>query len=99
MGTHACEDNIITNYVQYKFYVDGEWQHDEQQPYVREDIGPINIILVRRSNNLPSISRAGIPSRSRMEVDHNVYGHLVSIFSLRIFVHLHCRVYCAWIGF
>lgn len=67
--------------MQFKFNVDGEWRHDEQQPFVSGNYGVVNTLyLVREPDILPGILSAEIPSRSHMEVDNDVFGHAVSFF-------------------
>lgn len=37
--------NLLTfvgNYMQYKFFVDGEWRHDERQPHKTGEYGVVN---------------------------------------------------------
>ncbi|XP_047950509.1 sucrose nonfermenting 4-like protein isoform X2 [Salvia hispanica] len=53
---------------QYKFFVDGEWRHDEHQPYVSGNYGVVNtIFLSRESDTIPPI--LGSDTAGRMEVD------------------------------
>lgn len=74
---------LFPNYVQYKFNVDGEWRHDEQQPFASGNYGVVNTIyLVREPDVLPAMLSAETPSRSHMEVDNDVFGHAVSLFFL-----------------
>ncbi|XP_042065660.1 sucrose nonfermenting 4-like protein isoform X2 [Salvia splendens] len=55
---------------QYKFFVDGEWRHDEHQPYVSGNYGVVNtIFLSRESDTIPPILGSDSVGRSRMEVD------------------------------
>ncbi|KAL1561909.1 AMP-activated serine/threonine-protein kinase regulatory subunit, variant 2 [Salvia divinorum] len=55
---------------QYKFFVDGEWRHDEHQPYVSGNYGVVNtIFLSRESDTIPPILGSDTAGRSRMEVD------------------------------
>lgn len=86
--------------MQYKFNVDGEWRHDEQQPFVSGNYGVVNTIyLVREPDILPSILSAETPSRSHMEVDNDVFGHAVpvSLFFLVILNYmLHNRECSTW---
>jgi len=87
-------DNIVSTYVQYKFNVDGEWRHDEHQPFVSGDCGIVNTMyLVREPDILPPILSAETPGQSHMEVDNDIFGHVVSFFSLTIYplVLLHVR--------
>ncbi|KAF2618467.1 hypothetical protein F2Q68_00042621 [Brassica cretica] len=51
-------------FVQYKFYVDGEWRHDEHQPFVNGNGGVMNTILI----TLPDMVPTGF-SPSNMDVD------------------------------
>ncbi|CAI8615456.1 unnamed protein product [Vicia faba] len=68
--------SLMPGYHQYKFNVDGEWRHDEQQPFATGNYGVVNTIyLVREPDVLPAILSAETPSRSHMEVDNNVFGH------------------------
>lgn len=67
--------------MQYKFNVDGEWRHDEQQPFVNGSCGVVNTIyIVREPDILPSILNTETPGRSHMEVDN-----MVSFFSFSLF--------------
>ncbi|XP_054801738.1 sucrose nonfermenting 4-like protein isoform X2 [Prosopis cineraria] len=67
--------SLMPGYHQYKFNVDGEWQHDEHQPFVSGSYGVVNtIFLTRGPDALPSIFAPGIPGRARMEVDNDVFG-------------------------
>ena len=95
----ADQDYIASNYVQYKFNVDGEWRHDEQRPFVCGNNGVVNTIcLVREPGILPAIAETH--GRSQMEVDNDVFRHVVSFFSLPIFVPLPCCIYfSAWMLF
>ena len=77
--------------MQYKFNVDGEWRHDEQQPSVSGSCGVVNTIyLVREPDILPSILSNEAPGRSQMEID-NMVSFLSPICCYYIF--------CVWIVF
>ncbi|XP_028770861.1 sucrose nonfermenting 4-like protein [Neltuma alba] len=66
--------SLMPGYHQYKFNVDGEWQHDEQQPFVTGSYGVVNtIFLTREPDALPSIFIPEMPGRSHMEVDNDVF--------------------------
>lgn len=74
--------------MQYKFNVDGEWRHDEQQPFVNGSCGVVNTIyIVREPDILPSILNTETPGRSHMEVDN-----MVSFFSLLTFFPFGCYI-------
>ncbi|KAG2395135.1 Sucrose nonfermenting 4-like protein [Vigna angularis] len=63
--------NLMPGFHQYKFNVDGEWRHDEQQPSVSGSCGVVNTIyLVREPDTLPSILSNEAPGRSQMEIDN-----------------------------
>ncbi|XP_030545595.1 sucrose nonfermenting 4-like protein isoform X2 [Rhodamnia argentea] len=62
--------NIPPGYHQYKFLVDGEWRHDEHQPYATSDYGLVNtIFLTAEANYIPGTPSPDIPPVSNMEVD------------------------------
>lgn len=68
--------------MQYKFNVDGEWRHDERQPYGSGNYGVVNTIFVSAEQNMvPS----GFPpepiDRANMDVDNDVYMPVVRIFT------------------
>lgn len=55
--------------MQYKFFVDGEWRHDERQPFVTGKYGTVNTVYVSREPDpVTSIPQADTPT-SRMNVD------------------------------
>ncbi|KAH1195902.1 Sucrose nonfermenting 4-like protein [Glycine max] len=63
--------NLMPGFHQYKFNVDGEWRHDDQQPFVNGSCGVVNTIyIVREPDILPSILNTETPGRSHMEVDN-----------------------------
>ncbi|ESW19034.1 hypothetical protein PHAVU_006G091100 [Phaseolus vulgaris] len=63
--------NLLPGLHQYKFNVDGEWRHDEQQPSVSGSCGVVNTIhLMREPDILPSILSNETPGRSQMEIDN-----------------------------
>ena len=63
-------------YVQYKFFVDGEWRHDEHQPYVSGEYGIVNTILLATDPNI--LPNPGISSGPSMDVDE-AFQNLVRI--------------------
>lgn len=58
--------------LQYKFLVDGRWQHDPQKPSVTDNYGIVNnLIEVSETDVGPSIQQAVIPNTALvMDVDH-----------------------------
>ncbi|OVA09714.1 CBS domain [Macleaya cordata] len=71
--------NLEPGYHQYKFLVDGVWRLDEQQPYVTDEHGIVNnIILVKEPELVPSILRSeASSSNSSMDVDNGIFRHPV----------------------
>ncbi|GMH13161.1 hypothetical protein Nepgr_015002 [Nepenthes gracilis] len=68
--------NLTPGYHQYKFNVDGEWCHDEHQPFVSGSYGIVNtVFLARESNLVPGIFT---PGRSNMEVDDATCSRMVT---------------------
>lgn len=61
---------------QYKFFVDGEWRHDEHQPSVSGSYGIVNTVFVTREPDSLSLLSPGTPgSGINMEVDHETFQH------------------------
>ena len=53
-------------YHQYKFIVDGEWRHDENQAFIQDPLGNVNNWCERRVNPKPNLPRAPhAPASSR----------------------------------
>lgn len=61
--------------MQYKFYVDGEWRHDEQQAFVTGDYGIVNTLFVSREPDpIPAILSPGMPANGmNMDVDIDAF--------------------------
>lgn len=76
--------------MQYKFFVDGEWRHDEHQPFVSGNYGVVNtIFLPREPEMIPAFFSHEMPGRSSMDVDNDSFLRLVSNFiSLLELFHL-----------
>ncbi|KAL7178124.1 hypothetical protein ACSBR2_031302 [Camellia fascicularis] len=66
----------------YKIVVDGEWRHDEHQPFENENYGTVNtIFLPRESDYVPGILNPQMHSGSNMDVDNEAFQHLVRVSS------------------
>ncbi|KAI3445330.1 hypothetical protein Pfo_001995 [Paulownia fortunei] len=66
--------NLSPGYHQYKFFVDGEWRHDEHQPFVNGNYGVVNtIFLPREPDTIPAIFSSETAGRSHMEVDSDPF--------------------------
>lgn len=64
--------------MQYKFYVDGEWRHDEHQPHVTGNYGIVNtLLLTREPDPPPTILSPGTPGSRMMDVDNEVFRRVV----------------------
>lgn len=55
--------------MQYKFFVDGEWRHDEHQPFVSGNGGVMNTIFITGPDMLHSGFSPAAHDRSSMDVD------------------------------
>ncbi|KAG4122593.1 hypothetical protein ERO13_D11G275900v2 [Gossypium hirsutum] len=62
--------SLSPGYHQFKFFVDGEWRHDDRQPFVNGNYGVVNTVFIARELDAvsPSVSPEA-PSRSHMDVD------------------------------
>ena len=63
-------------FVQYKFFVDGEWRHDECQPYMNSDYGIVNTIFLAADPNYNV--GPGMSSGPNMDVDSEAFQNVVS---------------------
>ncbi|KAL6503415.1 AMP-activated serine/threonine-protein kinase regulatory subunit [Orobanche gracilis] len=68
---------------QYKFVVDGEWRHDEHQPFISSNIGTVNtILLVREADCVPPMLSPQMPPPvpgSSMDVDNEAFQRMVRV--------------------
>lgn len=74
--------SLTPGYHQYKFLVDGEWHHDDRQPFINAgDYGVVNIILLTREPDLiPAIVTPETPGfRSSMDVDNDAFQRVVTL--------------------
>ncbi|KAF9607393.1 hypothetical protein IFM89_034626 [Coptis chinensis] len=73
--------SLTPGYHEYKFYVDGEWRHDQNQPSVSGNYGIVNtVVLARRPEPVPPIPSPETPgSRSNMDVDNEVFDRVVTL--------------------
>ncbi|XP_051129952.1 sucrose nonfermenting 4-like protein [Andrographis paniculata] len=79
--------SLPPGYHQYKFVVDGEWRHDEHQPFISSSIGTVNTILITRESEFlpPMLSQPMTLSGpvSNMEVDNNAINSPYRMVRLR----------------
>ncbi|XP_072057246.1 sucrose nonfermenting 4-like protein isoform X2 [Arachis hypogaea] len=71
--------SLAPGYHQYKFYVDGEWRHDEHQPYISGEIGIVNTILLATDLNFVPVLNPDIASGSNMDVDNEGFRRVVRL--------------------
>lgn len=72
------EVTIFIFMMQFKFFVDGEWRHDERQPYVTGNYGVVNTVyLATETDAIHAIYNPETPGRSNMEVDNDMFPRLV----------------------
>lgn len=64
--------------MQYKFFVDGEWRHDEHQPFESGNYGVVNTIFLAREPGITNFT-SETPGRSNMDVDNDVFMRAVRI--------------------
>ncbi|THU56521.1 hypothetical protein C4D60_Mb11t18100 [Musa balbisiana] len=65
---------------QYKFFVDGEWRHDERQPHMVGNYGIVNSLIVTQEPSMQTILSPETPNnRMNMDVDHENFRHVVSL--------------------
>uniref|UniRef100_A0A1D1Y7C6 Sucrose nonfermenting 4-like protein n=1 Tax=Anthurium amnicola TaxID=1678845 RepID=A0A1D1Y7C6_9ARAE len=70
--------NLPPGVHQYKFFVDGEWRHDECQHCTAGKYGIVNTVFVTREPvTIPPIPGSDTPtSRVNMDVDNNMLQHV-----------------------
>ncbi|CAL5403580.1 unnamed protein product [Camellia sinensis] len=54
--------------LRYKFFVDGEWRHDEHQPFVSGNYGVVNSVFLKLGS---------LMGRSSMDVDNDPFFHFL----------------------
>lgn len=66
--------------MQYMFFVDGAWRHDEQQPHMMSTYGIVNtLILDQEANPVHTLLSSELPgNRMSMDVDHENFRIVVS---------------------
>ncbi|GMP60531.1 hypothetical protein CsSME_00023357 [Camellia sinensis var. sinensis] len=75
--------SLTPGYHQYKFIVDGEWRHDENEVFVSGNYGVVNtLILLREPDVIHAVYSPETPGISNMDVDHDPFLRLVRICGL-----------------
>ncbi|XP_020240983.1 sucrose nonfermenting 4-like protein [Asparagus officinalis] len=72
---------VTPGFHQYKFYVDGEWRHDERQPHVTGNYGIVNTLLLTRELDPvpPSLGTDTHENRMNMDVENDVFQCAVAL--------------------
>lgn len=64
--------------MQFKFIVDGEYRHDEHQPYINNNYDTMNtVLLATESNYLPPMVIPPVAHGSNMDVDNEAFQRVV----------------------
>ncbi|THF95715.1 hypothetical protein TEA_025308 [Camellia sinensis var. sinensis] len=72
--------SLTPGYHQYKFIVDGEWRHDENEVFVSGNYGVVNtLILLREPDVIHAVYSPETPGISNMDVDHDPFLRLEAI--------------------
>ncbi|KAA8536868.1 hypothetical protein F0562_029346 [Nyssa sinensis] len=71
--------SLTPGYHQYKFFVDGEWRHDEHQPFVSGNYGVVNTVFLARDPETPAIFSPETPGRANMDVDNDAFNRLEAV--------------------
>ena len=72
--------------MQYKFFVDGEWRHDEHQPYVPGEYGIVNTVLLATDPNYMPVLPPDVASGNSMDVDNDAFRRMVRLSHTLTFV-------------
>ncbi|CAA6662061.1 unnamed protein product [Spirodela intermedia] len=65
---------------QYKFFVDGEWRHDERQPSVTGNYGVVNTVVLTRESDPTPIPNPETPTSGvSMDVDNETFQRVVTV--------------------
>ncbi|GJS43491.1 sucrose nonfermenting 4-like protein [Tanacetum coccineum] len=71
----------------YKFIVDGEWRHDEHQPFVIGNYGTVNtVFLTREPDYNPAVLSPHINSGSSMDVDNEAFQRVYDSDIIQLYV-------------
>ncbi|GAB4851260.1 AMP-activated serine/threonine-protein kinase regulatory subunit [Ancistrocladus abbreviatus] len=72
--------SLTPGYHEYKFFVDGEWRHDESKHCVNGSYGLVNtLILGGEPDHLTEASSAQISSVSNMDLDNEAFVRMVRV--------------------
>ncbi|KAI4317613.1 hypothetical protein L6164_025471 [Bauhinia variegata] len=71
--------SLTPGYHQYKFFVDGEWRHDEHQPFITGEYGIVNTVFLATDPNYMPVLTPDIASGSNMDVDNEAFRRVVRL--------------------
>ncbi|XP_014501910.1 sucrose nonfermenting 4-like protein [Vigna radiata var. radiata] len=71
--------NLPPGYHQYKFFVDGEWRHDEHQPYVPGEYGMVNTVFLATDPNYIPVLNSDVAPGNSMDVDNEAFRRVVRV--------------------
>lgn len=83
--------------MQYKFFVDGEWRHDEHQPYISGEYGIVNTVLLPTDPNFIPVLPPDIVSGSNMDVDSETFRRVVRVFHTLTVVIIITNMSSTWV--
>ncbi|CAM6040437.1 unnamed protein product [Sphagnum compactum] len=71
--------SLSPGYHQYKFIVDGEWRHDEQQAHMVDTNGHVNnwLLVTKQPHHILPPNSDAIALGATMDVDHDMLHHVV----------------------
>ncbi|XP_014510271.1 sucrose nonfermenting 4-like protein [Vigna radiata var. radiata] len=70
--------SLAPGYHQYKFYVDGEWRHDEHQPCLSGEYGIVNTVFLATDPFVPLLTPDTV-SGSNMDVDNEAFRRMARL--------------------
>lgn len=76
--------------MQYKFFVDGEWRHDEQQTCISGEYGVVNTVLLATEPSYAApLANPEMAPGSSMDVDNDTFRRLVRIIYTLLLLSLY----------
>jgi hypothetical protein len=85
--------SLSPGYHQYKFIVDGEWRHDEQQAHMVDTNGNVNnwLLVTKQPHHILPPNSDAIVLGATMDVDQDMLHHVVStcVFELNFLLSLY----------
>lgn len=79
----ACVHLYDICHVQYKFFVDGQWRHDECQPHMSSEYGIVNTLFFPSDPNYNV--GPGVAPGPNMDVDNQAFQNVVRFGSSLVY--------------